>query len=141
MAGIIDGEGYFSILYHKSKNRYMAVIGVMNTSTTLMEWLTENFGGKINYRPNPKAKPHWKPRYSWTIYSKAIDALLPKILPFLVIKKQQALLILQLRQSFHDTLKQGKWSKSCPVITPETIAYREEIRTRLAALNHRNLAP
>lgn len=106
-AGIVDGEGCLSV--HKgwySENmmrkaakfrhkHYTVLITVRNTDTRLMDWLVANVGGKI-YRQRFKEKPHWKTSYRWQLFGqKAQENFLLAILPYLVIKRAQALILLE----------------------------------------------
>ena len=94
LAGILDGEGWFSVQKHIRKNgqsySYMPVIGVANTNKVLMDWLIDNFGGSIIERqPNikqfgGKLRYEWRPKWSIT------KLLLKKIIPFLILKQNQA---------------------------------------------------
>lgn len=131
LAGILDGEGHMSVTVDRKNRRHFAAVGVSNTSWQLMEWLHSNFGGNIIHRTNPANKQFWRDRYEWRIYTKAIDGLLPKVLPFLVVKAPQARLILDLRESL----------KSDRRITDEVFAQRESIKDSIRSLNGRTSSP
>lgn len=104
LAGVLDSDGWFSIQKTKRKEStysmtFSPVLGVANTSYTLMNWLTSNFGGKLR-----KRKPNgWmmgkKIRWQWSIPITTLRMLLPEIIPLLVIKKRQAELLLELANS------------------------------------------
>lgn len=72
-------------------------IQVVNTNQDLMFWLCENFGGSYypdngNMKKNPNAKLmfHWQP----PAFSR--QQILESIIPYLVLKKNQALICLEL---------------------------------------------
>lgn len=104
LAGIFDGEGSVSI----SRTRLQTPTGktywgydckvlISNTDPRLMKWLVSNFGG--SFRPgNQKnnAVRATKPCFRWAMesYPKQEKFLLA-IIPYLIIKKEQALLALQ----------------------------------------------
>lgn len=98
LAAMLDGEGYFSIsrtmIYDRNNNPYPAFdlqIGVSNTSVKLMKWLVSNFGQSyrpLSQRSNTFAK---KVCYQWKMERRENQELLIlAVLPYLVIKKEQA---------------------------------------------------
>jgi hypothetical protein len=98
LAGLLDGEGYFCIsrtnahaLNGRLYNAFDLQIGVANTSEKLMKWLVSNFGQSyrpLSQRTNTFAK---KTCYQWKIERRENQELfLLAILPYLVIKKEQA---------------------------------------------------
>lgn len=107
LAAMIDGEGCISIARrvsdHKVRNEYKSRVknstgrvmpysfrvAVDNTSLTLMKWLIFNFGG-VYYTKNMAVANH-KTSYNWRPKGRAnIEAVLLGILPYLVIKQEQA---------------------------------------------------
>lgn len=100
MAGIIDGEGHFHMYYHPPIRRYYFTVGVANTNRDLLDWLVDNFSGKV-YRHKPKShKDEWKDCWEWRLNQTDILSALPAILPFLKIKKRQAELAIEFRKTF-----------------------------------------
>ena len=99
MAGIIDGEGHVSAIGTGSTRRqYNPRISVGNTSLALIKWLELNFGGHI-YTPSTVRDINRKLVYAWHS-SKAPDIyeILSFINPYLVIKREQARLVMELCQ-------------------------------------------
>lgn len=129
-AGILDGEGYLSIGLHKPARRHTALVGVINTDKRLIDWLRENFGGSLYLRKSPSFKPHWKDRYDWRIIGPDIDLVLPEVLQFLVIKRQQAEAILELRSTMDLFPRHIRLSE-------EMFQKRELIRLAVVSLNYR----
>ena len=130
LAGLLDGEGHISIsrgTYTKRKLRsdgtlyekpncihYMINIGITNTNIKLMKWLKQRFGGTY-YPLKRDDKPNWKISYKWQ-YTKQNDAeiLLLSVLPYLVIKREQALVLLsfvRLKDTFNPELRFNLYSK------------------------------
>jgi hypothetical protein len=96
LAGLFDGEGTFSIWRHKGKssngNPYDSTairIEISNTKIELMKWLVEHFGGQyyvtVRKNDNHNDEYGWRPKGR-----KNSEMLLLGILPYLVIKKEQA---------------------------------------------------
>ena len=97
LAGILDGEG--TICLHEIKNKHnhqhfgLQII-IYGTSLRLMKWLVSNFGGVYYVRSATKLSV--KIQYAWHPSGKANrEKLLLGVLPYLVIKKEQAKLALE----------------------------------------------
>jgi len=104
-AALMDGEGSFTIskVIGKSTagnpyNAFDCKVMISNTSEVLMNWIISRFGGAIRLsikHISKKAKANGqksqKPCYRWTVekYENQED-FLKYILPYLVIKKEQA---------------------------------------------------
>lgn len=96
LAGIIDGEGCLTIGAGRKGNvtNYNSIIMVTSTSEKLIKWLVGNFGG--NYYKSNRIVPNSKPAYIWRFLKhKEIELLLLAILPYLIIKREQAILLLE----------------------------------------------
>ena len=106
LAAMFDGEGTFSIYqnngnYHttvdgekKQYNFTNSRVSITNTNIELMEWLVSHFGGV--YYTHRRAKAVHKIAYDWRPKGKKnTEELILVVLPYLVLKKQQANLVLQ----------------------------------------------
>lgn len=106
VAGIFDGEGTASIASYtrtsvdgRGKGPYTYVqheakVCIKNTSIPLMKWLVRNFGGVFYQQDN--SKYGWKTSYSWQVKGhKNKENFLLGVLPYLIIKREQALLVLE----------------------------------------------
>jgi|WetSurMetagenome_2_1015567.scaffolds.fasta_scaffold609303_2 hypothetical protein len=96
LAGIIDGEGCLTIGAGRKGNvtNYNSIIMVASTSEKLIKWLQTNFGG--NYYKSSRVSDKWKQAYIWRFLKKnEIEKLLLAILPYLIIKREQAILLLE----------------------------------------------
>jgi hypothetical protein len=130
LAGMVDGKGHISISkgstpakngngYMTSAPRYNLIVAVTGTNENLMQWLVANFGGSWSQSKN-KNKPNWKPKLTWVVGGlKNKEHILLGILPYLVIKRNQAILGL-------DFIR---------LTGIENPAKREEIRGKLLELN------
>lgn len=101
LAGIVDGEGSLTLsAYHRSDEeqdrlRYTAVLSITNTNLDLMKWLIRNFGG-VYYCKDNSGNPKWKLSYSWRPKGRRnTENLILALLPYLVIKIEQAKLFLE----------------------------------------------
>jgi hypothetical protein len=99
LAGIIDGEGTITIARAPRNNTkhkvpyYIPHMKVCNTDKALIDWIHQNFGGRLNNERKPTDK--WSTLYyiRWNC-GKARD-LLNQLLPYLRIKRLQALIVLE----------------------------------------------
>ncbi len=106
LAGLFDGEGCISIASrpHATTDkrngkevvwkRTSLQISIANTNPALMRWLISNFGGVFYTHEFDNQK--WKTRFSWQPKGRKNRAeMLLGILPYLVLKSEQAILALE----------------------------------------------
>jgi len=104
LAGIIDGEGCLGISKNSTKKqrqknpKYQSEVCVVNTNHALMDWLQNKIGGLVNARKNYQEET-WKTAYRWRIKEGQHSTLLKSILPYLIIKKKQAELIIEFQET------------------------------------------
>lgn len=107
-AGIMDGEGTFYIGNYSGNRKngdkhYQTLIAVATTDKPLMDWLFNTFGGGFReYTPKQMAKNSRKQVYRWQATSNRMLHICELILPYLVIKKRQAEIMIEIRQTFND---------------------------------------
>lgn len=126
LAGIIDGEGCITIGRGFRPNgtiNYNAILMVTNTDLKVIKWLHEQFGGSYY-----KSKPNnfvSKESYRWRMLKKAeIELMLLAIIPYLIIKKEQAKILLEfVRLTRNDDVQK-----------------RQELSIKIMALNKRGIS-
>ena len=96
LAGIVDGEGCITITENMKggRNYYRLVLDITNTSYDLMQWLEDTFSHTIRtsyYRSTNRTD-----MYGWTASGNQAQDLLRLILPYLIIKKPQAEIALEM---------------------------------------------
>lgn len=106
VAAMIDAEGVVTISRHsggaiaRKNNRepcYRPVVIVTNSHAGLIGFLAEVAGEGIVYQ-NPKPpRPNWSPMHRWQCMNAAAQRLLEPILPYLVIKREIAALVMKLQ--------------------------------------------
>lgn len=134
LAGLIDGEGciYIGRTYAKAitgrkpDSRQYLFLSVSITSTTLplMLWLKDNFGG--SFRSKRVRKQGWKECYGWRLMSQQAAGLLRRVLPYLIIKKEQAEVALE----FQDRLSCNHGHE----VTEEEMTRRATLKKKLEEL-------
>ena len=114
LAGIIDGEGCISL---HSNGSSTVLLVVANTNKNLMTWLHKKFEGTICIGTSSNIKS--KIGYYWYCQQKNIIEILVRIIPFLLIKKEQAKLAIKYRNlisSHHRILTQTNKNKRKEII-------------------------
>lgn len=97
IAGILDGEGTCVIGKYARDNREMAYRGYMaiaNTYLPVLEWIQTRLGGKIALQVKTNGPYAGSRCYSLTFSANEIRRVLPRLLPYLVIKRKQAEVLL-----------------------------------------------
>ncbi len=144
MAGIMDSEGSISLSISRKSSGYEGfnlMLQVTNTNRRLIDWVVSNFGGRFVVETKTNSFANFGSKiFRWVMYgSENQEAFLLGIIPYLVIKKQQALLSLDfLRLGRGDNVKrremweQMKRLNQEPVSVPEYIPKSEKRSQYLA---------
>lgn len=129
-AGLIDGEGYISLLPVQKSKGYCAVVKVTSTDKFMAKFLHENFGGHI---AKPRNHPYpMKPSINWTLRNRNnVNTFLRKIYPYLLVKKAQADVVIEYTDTFSPNSLRNEdiWKQ------------KDEFYRRIRALNKRGIAP
>jgi len=140
LAGIIDGEGSINITSTKAPNSrnvsHALRMSVTNTSEALMVWLIDTFGSgrQMSRNTNPGK---WATRYDWVVYGHQAEVVLRAVLPYLVIKRDQARLALEFRGIGRTQKPYLHIRGGAPALDPDVVIEREDIKRRLSVLNRR----
>lgn len=114
LAGLIDGEGCFHISDKVIKPRksrglrsnkrgwnkrtnFSTTISVSNTNLEVLNWLKDTFGGNVYIAKKP-GKPNWALKAAWHMPGTQSREIIAAIFPFLIVKKNQAILMLEARK-------------------------------------------
>lgn len=133
LAGIIDGEGCISIRKWQQRNKYWIyslTLDVGNTNRILTDWLSDNFGGTVIlfHSKNPRHND----RYCWRLSQGKAGIIIKKVLPYLLIKKEQAVLALEYRKTFLKGNTAGLPSK--------IVLQRDKMIEKMHKLNKRGIS-
>jgi hypothetical protein len=133
-AGFIDGDGFITIQNRKTKYKdkiytgtYLRV-GACQAHLTPLEKLQDIFGGSIrpkNCGPNPHGYNR-KQQWVWTLSTDQAKEALEQLLPYLVHKKEVALLGI----AFQNTMTKDKQG-----VPPEVVTLRLDFQNEIAHLN------
>lgn len=130
IAGVFEGEGSISIssLGGKSWNKrtdYSLKVRISNTDRNLLDWIVDNYGGKIYKSTTVNNKIVW----AWSVHTQKAENFLNTMMPYLICKKERAKIALEFRRTKDNGHR--NWYR-----IPEAISkLREEIYLRLKQLN------
>ena len=142
LAGILDGEGCFVIgCYAFSKKtgvpHFHTTIQVTSTDKVLIEWLVDVFGGKLStYTAKQMATNSKRVPFRWTIFSDRVKHICECTLPYLIIKKDQAKIMIEMRNTFEKT-RMRKGDQGTQPLTKEVLDIRYELFYKLKSLHIR----
>lgn len=127
LAAWIDSEGCFAMIKQPSKktqrhsDSWNIRLSIVQADKRPIKWAQRTFGGSCNKGTGGTNAPMWY----WLCHAANMEAIITRCLPFFLVKREQALLILEYRR----TLTLGRRR-----LTPEVVLQREVIRQRLGML-------
>lgn len=130
-AGFLDGEGSFQI-DHPALRSFRIHVAASNTDVRALYRLQEMFGGSI--RPGT-AYMGYKPVYHWAIVAQRAAAAIRILLPHLLLKAEQAAVLLELQDRI-DAMG-GVGQKGLPA---DEVEARRALKARITVLNKRGVS-
>ena len=125
IAGLFDGEGWITV--NKNKKTFIPVVGIKMNGFNLLKKLHNEFGGYFYQRKNYINRPLTE----WTLKGAfQVIPFLKKIKPFLIIKKEQAQLCLELCNTFSIRKSNGDWIKKIK-LNKNIIDLREKFKNQI----------
>ena len=109
IAGYVDGDGgfysyclpYVSKKTGKNLFTFQNYIRFSSTDLCAIEWVGEKVGFTAYYQQKPvKGRPYERIVYNLQITGKKLDALIVRLIPYLIIKKQNAILVMKIRETY-----------------------------------------
>lgn len=135
IAGVIDSDGYITI--HKNTSImppiYSPRIGINQVEPQAVLLAKELFGGNIQIvSPDHFGR---KSMYYWQLGSNGLIEALRELIPFMRIKKEQALIALRLQENIREWKGKvrGVRGQRSPVLPPDVIEFREKCYQDLRA--------
>lgn len=129
-AGFFDGESHIAL--QKQPTGYGIRFDICNSDTNVLKWIVEKFGGHVTPQSEKGTVTGVvyisnKDTFIWHLDVYRTRRLLPELIPYLKVKKEQAILLLEYIN------KQRRFTKSgCPSWYRQ---WQEQIYTRMKALN------
>ena len=95
LAGLIDGEGCLDFISSKKYKYPQIRVALKESDSKVLFLIKDIYGGRINHRGKQKSwKDYWSEQDLWTIGGEKANKLLKRLLPYLVVKKQKAEILL-----------------------------------------------
>lgn len=146
IAGLIDGEGSILLTRHWIKNRkryyYNVKVRLFNTNIEALEWVQIKVGGGSlfpfpNYRYSNRFNTQ-KQMYILDFSRRLAVELLRRVLPYLIVKRRQAEVILDYHEKTKHKMnfvKKGQPFYGSHPLTEEELKLREEYYKKMRSLN------
>lgn len=144
LAGVLDSDGFITVARTTKKLRrgtaeststyYSARAGIAGTRRQPHDFAASLFGGSVHAH-EPKNAAH-RIQFNWSVSSRLAAVMLRAVRPYLLVKTEQADLVLQLqdlveRQYAEIRVTQGQGRR----VPPEMVAERERIFQAVRDLN------
>ena len=135
LAGLLDGDGYLTILprttYSTLRSFRATIMISMTTREPLDKAVLVTKVGRVLQQKTPTKTG--KPIYTWRIEAQQAGEACKRLLPYLTLKKPQAeLIILLCENQSHD--------KSKTTVSPEDLQLRYSLADRIKLLHDRRVA-
>ena len=137
-AGMLDGEGSIEIGYEKGIGKcrnHHPIVTITNSHEGVCQRAKELYGGCVYKRQDKWHKAievkGYKPCFSWIVPSRKAEAFLKLVLPFLIIKREQAELALTFYEGFiHLNDKLSRQTE---------LSRRDDLREQIKKLHRRKI--
>lgn len=139
LAGLVDGEGYVGIKRTRRKDAvsfiYHERFQLRMVHEPSIRLLTNTLGGAY-YSEKPSQAPNRRPLFCWQASDALAASIAVALLPYLIIKRPNAKLLLALRRSKQDPRSRRRGSPAKRVMNSAVLKYRDRLYLRCKALNH-----
>ena len=133
LAGVVDSDGYITINESRRKGAiyHAPQVGITGTRPQPHHLAASFWGGKVSVY-HPKLTGH-RPQFQWSRQGGAAACIIAALLPYLLVKSDQALTALELWQHIED----GRSEDAFPWFgaSYDPVAERCELRQQMIALN------
>lgn len=145
LAGYIDGDGCFYIDNVKAKTgiprlHYRTILKFASVDKGIMEWLSEFLGMSFWTKSVSKKRKHlpYREVFEANLTGERLDFLLPKIYPYLRIKKEHCKIMMNMRQTYIDEIRKNAMKPP----TKEVYEIRHKCHMALRSINtHKPICP
>lgn len=146
LAGLVDGEGHLRIQQGKERKggrnypRWNSSITIGMCDAAPVKWCRTKFGGSLTSRQ--LKNPRHRDLHEWAVYGRAASQLAEKLLPFLQLKREQAVLLLEYEMFKIDLRRlasgrRGVLPRTTKAIETQEGRRRENVSQRLRLLTKR----
>lgn len=142
-AGLMDGEGYFGINARRKvangKTYYASrvTLGMTSPALPVMEAFQKQWGGALSLARKETEK--WAEAWAWNLQgTELLMGFLSEITPYLRIKQEQSLVLMELEELRVSLPKH--WGGSRPEWSKEALEQAESLKQRMHSLNQKGPA-
>ena len=148
MAGFVDGEGCLTITRQDRKNRptpqWRPFITIANTHKQSLEIFHKQYGGTLRFNAEKRASKtgvKWSDSWTWYCQQTSVKKFCEDLLPFLVVKKEQAKILLSFINNIQTSgrLKGGRNANGTFIgsfpLPVKDIEFRNLMRDNIHSLN------
>jgi hypothetical protein len=136
LAGFCDGEGTITIVkqvrIQRATPSYIGMLSVGNTNEEVLDLYVKTFGGKIT-QTKQWSQRH-KPYFQWWIYSSGMVKALEAMLPYLIIKREAAQLVIALQKTIWGQMRRGGRGGRGKKVSPGELEIREKLYQQFKSL-------
>jgi len=134
MAGFVDADGSISVISVASTRSYVPKITVCNCKKEIVDLFSAEFGGKV--RKRTWKNKNWRPNYEWSQTCKKATAIIDKLKPYLVLKKEQAEIACAVQEFKSERSVHPRWHKDLFAQKQEKLRI---LKNQVQALNKRGV--
>ena len=98
LAGFFDGEGCIEMSQRRPGQSFRVTMTIVNTDRCAVDRCYAIAGGHLG-GPEKKRRDAWKRTWRWRAYDSDVKRILEHLLPYLTVKKAQAMLAIQFPMS------------------------------------------
>lgn len=136
-AGFLDGEGCIKIAKRNPRNgrsaNYSLLVSITQKDGRPVDWLFGNFGGVVYLKNKKTDGSNWI--YEWRSTDTGAYKFLKSVVPFLLVKKEQAELAIQFQERREFARKRNKPDNGrFASLTKDELSKREEIYQKMSEL-------
>lgn len=139
LAGFVEGEGTFHATIESARHIYPELVA-SSVTPVLLHRCREIAGGNVW---GPFGRGHlnnkWRPAYRWHVRSLNLVVAIEHMMPFLLLKREQAEMCMVLRSEMQNGATKGEMGRV--PLSDDLRARRETVRSALMALNQRGTCP
>lgn len=148
-AGLFDGEGCVNICERPPRHAgpgqinpfFRLGLSLANTHRNVLQHIKSTCGGVLCEAKKKELRKDGKPvrkQWRWSASQRESFYILQQILPFLIVKRDQAALAIEFYKSISEYVhRPHPGNLGCPLQTPAEIKRRREFVKRMQTLNHR----
>ena len=135
-AGIIDGDGWVTIANGGNKKdsqipTQRMVVGLAQCWVPILVEIQKEYGGNIGRLNRNKKNPNHRDWFNWQVANLQAKRFIEDILPYLVIKKEQAELALKWQD-----IKSNRHYGRGHLVTEEELCTRNKLKEEISRLKH-----